>query len=97
MPCQPLRSRPLNRAVKPFGGVTPGAWLAGASAGAEPPVRLRSSAATVAAAKERVRVRMVGYSGGLVLGGKSRTCPAPLPDILSDSLPGRGRRGQHPH
>src|SRR5205085_2080777 len=86
----------LNRAVKPFGGVTPRAASAGASAEAGPPARLRSSAAIVAAARERVRVRMAGDSGGLVLGGRSRACPAPLPDLLSNSLPVRSPRGQHP-
>src|SRR5262249_25647542 len=63
-PCHPSRSLPLNRDVKPFGGVGAGVSSARASAGTEPPARLRYSAATIAAARERSRVRMVGYSGG---------------------------------
>src|SRR5215475_253325 len=76
-PCQPRTSLPLNRAVKPF-GMVPGASSAAVLAGVR-----RNAVKT--ATRERVRVRMVGYSGGSsparrkTLGRSRRRCRMPCP------------------
>src|SRR6266498_4104826 len=91
-PCQPRRSLPLNRAVKPL-GMVPGASSAAVLAGA------RRKAVTTAT-RETVRVRMAGYSGGSRpgrgkwSGGPGAAAGCPAHSLLAHHGSGSGSRSR---